>query len=30
MRCVERTDDFETRRAHLQGLSDKELHRSVR
>ena len=26
MSCVERPDDFETRRAHLQGLSDEELH----
>ncbi len=26
MSCVEREDDFETRRAHLQGLSDRELH----
>ena len=26
MRCVERPDDFETRRAHLRNLSDEELH----
>lgn len=26
MRCAERPDDFETRRAHLQGMSDPELH----
>ena len=26
MKCAERTDDFETRRQHLQGLSDEELH----
>ena len=26
MSCVERADDFEARRAHLQHLSDQELH----
>ena len=26
MSCVERPDDFETRRAHLRSLSDAELH----
>ena len=26
MRCLERADDFESRRAHLQKLSDDELH----
>ena len=26
MSCAEREDDFETRRARLQGLSDQELH----
>lgn len=26
MRCVERPDDFEERRAHLKDMSDAELH----
>ena len=26
MKCAERADDFETRRQHLRGLSDAELH----
>lgn len=26
MRCAERTDDFEARRAHLKDMSDVELH----
>lgn len=26
MRCVERPDDFATRRRHLQPMSDQELH----
>jgi D-ornithine 4,5-aminomutase subunit alpha len=26
MRCAERQDDFESRRKHLRGLSDQELH----
>lgn len=26
MSCVDRPDDFEERRKHLQGLSDEELH----
>lgn len=26
MRCIERVDDFEKRRAHLKGMSDAELH----
>lgn len=26
MPCVERNDDFEARRAHLQQMSDEELH----
>jgi D-ornithine 4,5-aminomutase subunit alpha len=26
MRCADRPDDFATRRAHLQGLSDEALH----
>ena len=26
MSCAERTDDFDTRRARLRALSDKELH----
>jgi D-ornithine 4,5-aminomutase subunit alpha len=26
MSCVERPDDFETRRVHLRNLSDEELH----
>ena len=26
MSCEERTDDFATRRVHLQGMSDEELH----
>ena len=26
MRCVERADDFEKRRAHLKDMSDAELH----
>jgi len=26
MSCTERTDDFDSRRAHLRALSDEELH----
>jgi D-ornithine 4,5-aminomutase subunit alpha len=26
MRCAERADDFEARRAHLKNMSDAELH----